>query len=297
MEKLLLTGGTGFIGRNTLPLLRQHYDVSLLTSRDDVTLEGVEVITCNLLDPDATRAAVAKVKADKLFHLAWGMEPSNYNLPANFDWLAASMQLIRDFHHHGGNAICVAGSCVQYAWETGGCDEQLTPTTRSNLYGGCKNILQEFALTFCESNDMQCLWARPFFMYGPFEDERRLVASIVYNLIQGKEAVVNNGGIYRDFLHARDVGGLMLDLFTKGQSGVFNIGSGQLSSLGEIGHTIATSLDREDLLTVRYPEVSGNRYVFAKMDKVAQVTDWQPSFSLQDGLQQTIEWSKQHVKS
>lgn len=297
MEKLLITGGSGFIGRNLLPLIANNYDVYILTSnpaRADLTQYG-KVLHCNILNRDDVEKTLFNIKADKLIHLAWGMEPSNYNLPSNFEWLSASINLLEVFHKAGGSSAAFAGSCVQYDWSFGGCIEGSTPNANSSIYGHCKNILQEFVLAYSKAHDMQCLWARPFFMYGPHEDERRLLAYVIKSLVENKQATIQNGEIYRDFLHAEDVAGLLLKLFEQGAAGVHNIASGNLISLGELGQSVANILECPELLTIKRPDNNSNKYVFANTEKVESTCDWQPRFDLNTGLQHTIEWWKNNV--
>lgn len=295
MERLLITGGSGFIGRNLLQLLKGRYDIYLISSQKGLSIEGFsgQIIYCDLLDVIQLSNTISSVKPDKLIHLAWGIEPGNYNLPSNFSWLIASMRLLEIFQEHGGKSIMITGSCDQYDWALGGCDEDRTPRVSNSLYGNCKNILEDFALSFCAAHDIQCVWARPFFMYGQYEDERRLVAYLIKNLLEKKQAIVQNGAVYRDFLHVEDVASLMVTIFELKQSGVFNIGSGEMYNLGDLALTLADLLDNRGLLTIKKPENVSNKYVVANMDKVKSVTDWQPKYNLETGLLKAIEWWRQ----
>ncbi len=297
MEKLLITGGSGFIGRNLIQLLKGKYDVYLISSQKDLSISDFsgQIIYCDLLDAIQIDNIVSSIKPDKLIHLAWGMEPGNYNLPSNFSWLAASMRLLEIFQKHDGKSVMIAGSCVQYDWALGGCDEDRTPRAITSTYGNCKNILEDFALSFCAAHDIQCVWARPFFIYGQHEDDRRLVAYLIKNLLRNQEAIVQNGVVYRDFLEAEDVVSLMLSIFDSKQSGVFNIGSGEMQNLGDLALTLGSLLDRRELITIKMPENVSNKYVVANMDKVRTVTDWQPKYNLVTGLSKTIEWWKKNA--
>jgi len=263
MEKLLITGGSGFIGQNLIRLLEGKYDVYLISSQKDLSISDFsgQIIYCDLLDSVRLENTIFSIKPDKLIHLAWGMEPGNYNLPSNFSWLTASMRMLEIFQKNGGKSVMIAGSCVQYDWALGGCDEDRTPRANNSIYGNCKNILEDFALSFCAAHDIQCVWARPFFMYGQHEDDRRLVAYLIQNLLNNQEAIVQNGEVYRDFLEVEDVASLMLTILETKQSGVFNIGSGEMHNLGDLALTIGSLLDRRELITIKMPENVSNKYV------------------------------------
>ncbi len=300
MAKILLTGGSGFIGRNIIPLLGDH-EVTVVSSNPEFKIGGAsEVIHCDLLDHVEVAKMVKTVAADKLIHLAWGMAPSNYNLASNFDWLTTGMHLIDQFRRSGGQSVLVAGSCVQYDWAasqaTGGsCHETLTPRSDQNTYAQCKNILEDFVVAYCRAHEMQYTWARPFFMFGPGEDSVRLVAHIITELLAGREATVQNGAVARDFLHTSDVAGMMWELFDQGHSGVFNVGSGQSTNLGDLGRMIAQILGRPELLKVIVPTEATNRDVFANMELLRSTISGQPKFDLRAGLEHTIQWWKQNA--
>lgn len=303
MTNILVTGGTGFIGRNMLPLLREQepsatiYALSSKTAHElgNTLPKGVEAVSCDLLNAEQVASTVANIKPNKLIHLAWGMEPSNYNLPSNFEWLSASMQLIANFQQAGGQSMLIAGSCVQYDWQLGGCSEANTPRAVNNTYGHCKNILEDYALAFSEAHNMQCTWARPFFMYGPFEDDRRLLAYVIKNLVERKPATVQNGALLRDFMHCEDVASLMLALHQQSCHGVFNIGCGEMTSLGEAGQMAANIIGCPELLEIKVPENVSNKYVYAHTDKVSSTINWQPRYTMQSGLEQTINWWRNNV--
>jgi UDP-glucose 4-epimerase len=223
------------------------------------------------------------------------MEAGNYNLQSNYSWLLASMRLLELFQENGGKSVMMAGSCLQYDWTLGGCDEKRTPRTNETIHGNCKNILEDFALSFCASHDLQCIWTRVFFMYGQHEAENRFVANLITSLLKDREAIVQNGSLYRDYLQVEDVAGLMMSLLNTNKSGVFNVGSGEMYNLGSMAVMIGELLNKPDLITVRTPDNISNRYLFANMDNVRSVTNWQPKYDLESGLLRTIEWWERYV--
>ena len=297
MKKLLITGGSGFVGRSLLPLLQRKYDVCLLSSQDELSIDGFsgEILSCDIFDTVRLEGILSSVKPEKLIHLAWGMEAGNYNLQSNYSWLLASMRLLELFQENGGKSVMMVGSCTQYDWTLGGCDETRTPRAYGTMYGNCKNILEDFALSFCASHDLQCICTRPFFMYGPREAEYRFVAHLINSLLKDREAIVENGSLYRDYLHVEDVAGLMVSLLNTNSSGVFNVGAGEMYNLGSMAVMIGELLNKPDLVTIRIPDNISNRYLFAKMDNVRSVTNWLPEHDLESGLLNTIEWWERNV--
>ena len=98
----------------------------------------------DLLQPGAARALVERVRPTHLLHLAWFVVPGKLiAAPENFDWVAASLELVRGFADAGGTRLCVCGSGYEYDWTHGYCTEGLTPCVPDTVYGACKHALHE----------------------------------------------------------------------------------------------------------------------------------------------------------
>ena len=288
MTRLLLTGASGFIGR---PLAN-----NLLDDFEVITLgRGVADLQVDLVADNNFSDVVSEASAEVLVHSAWTMEPNNYDLPINFDWLRASLLLVEEFVRQGGKTVVAFGSCVQYDWQSGVCSEDYTARRTENSYALTKNLLQDYVSAFCNARNVRWLWLRPFFMYGPREDQRRLVGDIASTLLSSEKATIRNGGIYRDFLHVEDVAGLSAALIRSDASGVFNVGSGEMVSLAHIGELIAKGLNQEHNLALEFPNTSSGKYVVADLNKTVSAVLWQPRFNLESGIQDTLEWWKANV--
>ncbi len=153
---------------------------------------------------------LAEVRPTHLLHLAWIAEHGRYwEAPENDAWVDASIDLTARFAAMGGKRFVGAGSCAEYDWSDGSlaagvCEEGLTPCRPSTLYGRSK-------LRFCEHlsahGALSQAWGRLFFLYGPWEDPRRLVPTIIQSLLEGQAgAGSDQGTTVRDFLDAREAG-------------------------------------------------------------------------------------------
>ncbi|MEO1399402.1 MAG: NAD(P)-dependent oxidoreductase, partial [Pseudomonadota bacterium] len=130
IKRILVTGGTGFIGRNALqPLLDAGFDVVALTrNAPSEPVEGVTYLACNLKDPEQLSGILNDANASHLLHMAWHDAVSGlWGAPENTDWLLTSLELGHAFLDAGGRRITISGSCGEYDWTSGLCSEDQTP--------------------------------------------------------------------------------------------------------------------------------------------------------------------------
>lgn len=102
MRKVLLTGGTGLIGTQTIPcLIKAGFKVYVLTTGDKQSSADVTYVKANLFDKDKINALLAEMKPEYLLHYAW-LSTGLFNDNMNFDFLTSSIDLLKAFHKNGG---------------------------------------------------------------------------------------------------------------------------------------------------------------------------------------------------
>jgi len=291
--KVLITGGTGFLGGHAVRALS---DAGLETAatfarRPGLDLPGVRWLQLDILDPDAVRAAVYAEQPTHLLHMAW--RPVHGNVSGardNFDWLKASLDLAGAFVDAGGRRIVGLGSCFEYDWTEGVCTEDRTPLVPSTLYGATKNALRAALYGLARDAGASFAWSRVFFTYGPGENETRFVASLASAMLRGEPGEMTSGVQVRDFLYAGDIAEALVKLATSDHDGAFNIGTGHPVTLLDIANEVARQIGRPDLLRAgaRSAKPFEPPLITADMTRSSQVLGWRASTSLQDGVVLTI---------
>jgi nucleoside-diphosphate-sugar epimerase len=188
MQKILITGATGFIGRHCVRLLLEKgYDVHAVSTHTHSSKESkAQWHRADLLESGAVFELMERVQPDALLHLAWYAVPGKYwTSTENFRWVRASLDLFQSFQEQGGRRIVVAGSCAEYDWSGDGvCSETKTPLRPATLYGSCKHALRIMLEAFAKQSNLSVAWGRIFFLYGEHEYPSRLVASVIRSLLQ-----------------------------------------------------------------------------------------------------------------
>jgi nucleoside-diphosphate-sugar epimerase len=209
--------------------------------------------------------------------------------------------------------MVMAGSCAEYDWGapnctaqgtepplpleegtcgTSTCIEGVTPCNPATLYGISKHTLQTLVLAFCARAGISGAWARIFFLYGPNEDPRRLVASVIRALLLGEPARCTHGEQVRDFLHVADAGSALAALVDSGVEGPVNVASGNAVPLREVLHVLGKRLGRGDLiqLSARPAPENDPPILAADTGRLNREVGWKPALDLETGLDATIEW-------
>ncbi|SEI12494.1 Nucleoside-diphosphate-sugar epimerase [Methylobacterium sp. 275MFSha3.1] len=290
VRRVVLTGGTGFVGAHVVPaLVARGFEVHALGRRPpsaQVTFHPVD-----LLDADAARSAVGAIGASHLLHLAWYAEPGRYwRSPANLDWLAASLALVRTFRETGGARAVVAGTCAEYAWgsepliEYGLC----APTT---LYGAAKDATRRVLAAYASETGLSFAWGRLFFLYGPGEKPGRLVSSAIRALLAGERFSTSRGHQRRDFSHVADAASAFAALVDSAIEGPVNIGSGEAVPVSTILERIGRLTGRPELIDFGGRQIEQTEPVSIEADvtRLREEVGFYPYYDLESGLAHTLD--------
>jgi len=299
MKRVLVTGATGFIGRQSLlPLLDRGYDVHALYSKKPIEIDPRVIWhSSNLLEHDAAKDICFTVRPTHLLHFAWYVNPSDYKTsPENSRWVKATLALVNAFTENGGTRATLAGTCMEYDWTVPQdfLSEDTSPIAPETMYGKAKNETRLSVEKYASENGLSVAWGRIFFLYGPYEAPGRLVSYVINALLSNEPALCTPGEQIRDYSHVRDVGSAFAALLDSNVKGVVNIGSGTDVALKNVLLSIGDILGRRDLIKLGAKPAPQNEppRVVADMRRLRDEVGWQPHTTLEEGLQMTIDWWK-----
>ncbi len=297
-KRVLLTGASGFVGHSCIPwLLAEGFEVHAASSRPVTGSDRQPVIwhQADLLQQVDAASLIGRVKPEYLLHLAWYAEPGKYlTAHENLAWTCASLGLIEEFAAQRGVRVVTAGSCAEYDWRYGYCSEDVTPLAPRTLYGVCKHSLQLMTAAFAGQAGLSAAWGRIFFLYGPGEHPKRLVASTILALLNGRQALCTHGRQIRDYLYVEDAGRALVSLLCSQLTGPSNIASGRPVSVQSIVSLIASQLQRPELVRFGARPVPEDDPPLLVGDTrhLGEGIGWQPRYDLAGGIAATIQWWK-----
>jgi nucleoside-diphosphate-sugar epimerase len=293
--RALVTGGTGFIGRQVLPgLVDRGFEVHALTSRSSVDWPaGVTGHRVDLLDVAAARKEVARIGATHLVHLAWDVTPATYVTSLdNLDWVGATLALFRAFAEAGGRRVIGAGTSAEYDWSAGRCAEALTQLRPATLYAVCKRSVSAVLEGLAEQLGFEWAWGRVFFLYGPGEPAGRLLPSIIEGELNGEPLVLRHPRRVRDYLHVADVGAAFAALAASAVRGPVNIASGEGVALADLAGLVRQALELPPLPPLPEGAPDPLPTVIADVARLRQEVGFSPRFQVKDGIFETVAWWK-----
>lgn len=298
--RVLLTGAGGFIGSHVARRLLAEEGCELVALlRPGAKLDRIanlsgrlKVVYADLFSREDAAAVVKNAAPELFLHLAWCAEPGEgLHSPKNVDFLLGGIELFRAAAAAGCKRVVMAGTSIEYGESPRPVAED-APIKTSNLYAATKHSLFLTAREMARREGWAFASARIFNVYGPWENQDRLVPQVIRDLAAGRPCDLTDGEQLRDYLHVEDVAGGLLALARSRLEGAVNIGSGEPVKVGDVARTIGRIMGSPQLLRFgAKPSRAGDpRCLCADTTLLRASTSWRPSISLEDGLRRTVEW-------
>lgn len=294
MKKLLLVGGTGFVGSH----MAQH-----CSGRFDVVTSGRKVDVCN---PGQLRSFISRVKPDDVVHLAaiTTLKESFENPRATYDInFGGTLNLLMALRESGfaGRFLFVSSSEVY-----GRLSDDDLPVAESrpvkplSPYAVAKIAAEALCYQWSQTERFKIIIVRPFNHIGPGQSERfaiadfgRQVAMIKLGLM---EPTIHVGDIdtTRDFTDVRDITDAYEKLLDLGHSGeIYNVCSGTERSIRSLIERMCqlVNLTVEIQTNSQRFRPSEQRRVRGDNCKIVKATGWSNSYSIDKTLSDIVdEW-------
>jgi nucleoside-diphosphate-sugar epimerase len=290
VSRVLVTGATGFIGREAVrELLRSGCEVHAAVRPGTRGPDGTIAHPWDPGDERSSERVCAASRPTHLLHLAWCTGLLDHKTSArNLDWTAASIGLLAAFARSGGRRFVGAGTYAEYGTFEGTCGED-EPARPATLYAAAKWSFGSLALAYGSDAGLQVTWARPFLVFGAGEPPVRLIPQIAAALVAGRTFETTDGLQVRDFIHVRDVASGLALLLRSEHHGVANIGSGVGRPVRDVIEAVAARTGGREL-------VQFGKRTRPSSEPTAQIAEpatlralgWAPQVAFDDGLSDEV---------
>jgi nucleoside-diphosphate-sugar epimerase len=252
---ILMTGATGFVGRQVLrELAERNYRVCAVVRAgtqdrlpQSAAIETI-VVTPDLWSESAAWWTDVCRGVDSVIHVAWYAEPGAYlQSPKNLECLAGTLRLAQAAAQAKVRRFVGIGTCFEYDLSAGHLSVQ-TPLRPSTPYAEAKVAAFTALSRLLPQKGIEFAWCRLFYLYGEGEDERRLVPYLRAKLRAGEPVELTSGKQIRDYLDVRDAGRMIVEAALGTVQGPVNICSGVAVTIRQLAERIADEYARRDLL-------------------------------------------------
>lgn len=308
--KVLVTGGTGFIGSNLINRLVDdgHEVYALIRPNSSNGIKRLEKYK-NIKMLYSSVENLVKIEDlpqfDICFNLAsYGVDYNNQNpyemIDGNINFI---INLIDFCNKNKTNLLVNTGSCFEYGINSN--KKPLKETDALNphsLYASAKVASVIMANTYAKMKSVKLITIRPFGVYGPNEGMHRLVPQVIDCILNNKKLDMTKGEQIRDYLFVNDLVDAYIRLSTDSRTKIYeiyNVCSSEQISIRKLVEELCKIYDY-DISNFNFGNIPYREnevmYFVGDNSKIYNDISWKPKTKLVDGLRSTLEWYKSRME-
>ncbi len=321
MARVLITGGAGFIGSHMMRILLDsgHEAIGLdffqqyihplqptflenMNYRFEVLLKDAKLERVNTLSVDSMRRVIQSFKPTHVIHLA-ALPLANIAIrhpEEAFDTIIkGTMNLLEAMRDQQDleRFVYTSSSMIYGDFETSPMPEAGRKEPKE-IYGGMKLCGEILTKVFSQRYNIPYNIVRPSAVFGPTDNNRRVLQIFVENAFRGLPIRVTNPETRLDFTYVKDVAQGFLDIaFSKAVNEEFNMTRGNSTSLGEAAAAVKKRFPdlvvEERIKTDTYRPERGALSV----QKARDLAGYNPKYDLDSGLDEYIEYMRRYNPS
>ena len=293
MTKILIVGGTGFVGyhlaKKTLKKGWQVYSISTRRPPKIRQLAKVKYIICDITNKKKLKKKL-NVHFDYVVNLGGYVNHSDYSKTIKSHYHGCK-NLVDLFINKPPNTFVQVGSSNEYGRARSPQNEQIKCKPVST-YGKAKLLSTKYLIKMFKKKNFPSVVLRLYQAYGPKQDTNRLIPQAIDSFLNNKEFNSTEGKQLRDFIHVDDViKAIIKSLITDSARGqIINIGSGKPKTIKSIIIKILKFINKGKInfgkIQMRKDEILK---IYPNIKKANKVLNWYPMISFSKGIYHTIK--------
>ena len=295
---LLVIGGTGFIGHHVLKAASNKKwsttSISLNAPPKERIVEGVRYIQLDLCQRDKVRNIINNEAYDYVVNLGGYIDHTLFKdggrrlIESHFVGL---QNVIENLNRRNLQRFVQIGSSDEYGNSSAPQSEELREVPISP-YSLAKVAATQLMQMLYRTESFPATILRLFLTYGPGQDNKRFLPQIIQGCLADAKFPTSSGQQLRDFCYVDDtVDAIFKALQNKNADGeVFNVASGNPQSIRKLIEQVCalTNSGHPQFGAIAY-RPGENMLLYADINKIRSMLNWEPQVSLEQGLKRTIE--------
>ena len=308
VKRVLLTGGTGFVGANLARrLLVDGHDVHLLVRpehrnwRIAEIRDAVQFHTIDLAWEEGVHNIVQEVRPDWVFHLAvYGAYADQQNFGSMVGTnISGTIHLVSACLNVGIDAFVNTGSSSEYGYKDHAPCESEWLEPNSN-YAVTKAFTTQYCRYAAQNQSVNLRTLRLYSVFGPYESPCRLFPAVISAGLKGELPALADAETCRDFIYVEDVidAYLLAASCPCGDPGeVYNVGTGVQTTLRDVVDVARSYFGisaRPKWGTMADRRWDTNVWVADSL-KLRDELGWRPRFTVKRGFRKMVEWARENT--
>lgn len=305
-QKIVVTGGLGFIGSNLVEELIKENEVLIIDDLYSGKLKNIEHLNkedLNLIKGSITDLDLKNIfkDVDYVFHEAALISvPESVSDPLTYNEVNVNgtLKVLIAAKDTDVKKVVFASSSAVY-----GDNESLplredTPLRPLSPYAVNKVTGEMYCQVFTKNYGLPTISLRYFNVFGPRQDPNSAYAAviprIIDNILKGKKPVIyGDGEQSRDFISVKNVVKANIQACESNERGVFNVASGKSTTVNQLLKIINQVMGRDVEPVYLEPRTGDVKHSLADLSR-AKRFGFHPSSNFQDDLRETVEWFSNH---
>ena len=290
-KKVLITGGTGFIGKNLVNTLKDYCDVLVLSR--NTKCQGVKTVNADITDKNALFNALNKIEIDLVFHIAGNtITPNHTNDLDHFSINSLGTRNLLELCLEKETERIIYSSSVEvYGNPLHSPIKETHPIIPISYYGMSKWIGEQYCQEFFKQYGLNSTILRYSYVYGPRLPDFRVISRFIKNALEEKPLLLHNcGKSSTDYVFVGDVvlSNILAASNKNAVNQVFNIGSGVETSVEELAHIIINLAGKGCVQHIPNEQNVTKKFIY-DISHAKNILKLCPEYSLSRGLKEQME--------